>query len=55
MACYNDGNAIKCLAFGKLGINPGTRMVNTLKMLDEERIGTLDKAISEYEKKAKSE
>ena len=39
VACYNDCNAIKCLAFEKLGINPGTRMVNALKML-EERIHT---------------
>lgn len=55
VACYNEGNIVKGSVFEKLGINPGVHMIHALKCRDDERIHTLEKSTSKFEKQARKQ
>lgn len=53
VACYNEGNVVKCQVFEKLGIKSGVHMVHALKCQDNERLRTPEKSSSKFEKQAR--
>lgn len=50
VACFNDGNIVKCKILSKLGVSPGLNCVKAMKVFDGTRIIKAERLLNNWKK-----